>query len=161
MNAEDVLKYGHTFVLGAMAPFPAAEWQTPDVCGVWSTKDIIAHLASFEQMLIDVMHTFIDDRPTLCLDEYLNVGGQRFNEIEAGSRKNSTARAVWDEYQAGQAETMRLIKQIPVAKRREAGTLLWYGAEYDLEDYIAYTFYGHKREHMAQVNVFLDTVKRR
>jgi hypothetical protein len=161
MNAEDVLKYGHTFVLGAMQPFPAAEWQTPDVCGFWSTKDIIAHLASFEQMLIDVLHTFIDDRPTLCLDEYLKVGGQRFNEIEVGNRKDRTPQAVWDEYRAGQSETMRLINQIPVSKRREPGTLRWYGPEYDLEDYIAYTFYGHKREHMAQVNVFLDTLKRR
>ena len=47
------------------------------------------------------------------------------------------------------------------AKRREPGTLPWYGPEYDLEDFIAYTFYGHKREHMAQVNVFLDTLKLR
>ena len=59
------------------------------------------------------------------------------------------------------AQVMSLVAQIPPETLRRTGTLPWYGAEYDLEDYIAYTFYGHKREHMAQVNVFLDTLKRR
>jgi hypothetical protein len=39
------------------------------------------------------------------------------------------------------------------------GLLAWYGAEYDLEDVVAYSQYGHKREHGAQVNVYKDTVK--
>ena len=29
------------------------------------------------------------------------------------------------------------------------------------DDFIVYSFYGHKREHMAQVNVFKDTLKQR
>ncbi len=161
MNAADVLKYSHTFVLGTMTAFPEDEWETPNVCGAWSTKDIIGHLASFEHMLIDVLHTFIDDPPTPCLNEFLEVGNERFNDIEVGARNNTSPRAVWDEYQSAQAETMNIIARIALARRRELGTLPWYGAEYDLEDFIAYTYYGHKREHMAQVNVFLDSLKRR
>jgi hypothetical protein len=46
-------------------------------------------------------------------------------------------------------------------RRRQNGALPWYGAEYDLEDFIAYSFYGHKREHTAQINVFRDALARR
>ena len=39
---------------------------------------------------------------------------------------------------------------------RENGTLPWYGAEYSLDDFIVYTYYGHKREHAAQIAAFRD-----
>jgi hypothetical protein len=54
---------------------------------------------------------------------------------------------------------MDLIRQIPLETRRKSGLLPWYGAEYDLEDYITYAFYGHKREHCAQIAVYRDTLK--
>ncbi|MFO7664109.1 MAG: hypothetical protein R6X18_16150 [Chloroflexota bacterium] len=34
------------------------------------------------------------------------------------------------------------------------------GAEYDLEDFIAYSFYSHKREHCAQIAVFGNHIHR-
>ena len=40
--------------------------------------------------------------------------------------------------------------------RRQAGLIDWYGAEYDLEDFLIYSYYGHKREHSAQIEVFKD-----
>ena len=39
---------------------------------------------------------------------------------------------------------------------RQVGTLPWYGAEYALDDYLVYAFYGHKREHSGQISVFKD-----
>lgn len=41
---------------------------------------------------------------------------------------------------------------------RKVGALPCYGAEYDLEDFIVYSFYGHKREHCAQIAVYRDTL---
>jgi hypothetical protein len=52
MNALDVLKYGNLTVLRTIEGLPHSEWDTPDVCGVWSVKEIIAHLASFEDILV-------------------------------------------------------------------------------------------------------------
>ncbi len=40
------------------------------------------------------------------------------------------------------------------------GTLPWYGMEYALDDFIVYTFYGHKREHSAQIAAFGDLLRR-
>ena len=54
---------------------------------------------------------------------------------------------------------MDLIVRIPVETRHTNGVLPWYGAEYDLEDFIAYMYYGHKREHSAQIAVFKDKLE--
>ena len=75
MNAIDVLENGHQTVMQAIEGLEAERWEDSGVVGVWSTKDVIAHLA-------------------------------------------------------------------------------WYGDAYDLDDFIAYMYYGHKREHAAQIKLF-------
>ncbi len=156
MNADDILKYGHDFVLRNLKHFPEAEWETPNVCGWWSTKQIIAHLASFEHWLVDILNEQLGEAPGPTLKRMRELGGGGFNDVEVAERDGWTAQAVLDDYTGSAAENQGLIARIPVAERRRAGSLPWYGAEYDLEDFIVYTFYGHKREHTAQVNVFLD-----
>ncbi len=47
MHALDVLKYGNLTLPHAVRDLPEADWQTPNVCGYWSVREIIAHLASF------------------------------------------------------------------------------------------------------------------
>ncbi|MEP7200652.1 MAG: DinB family protein [Chloroflexota bacterium] len=154
MNAIDVLHYGHRTVLATVDGLADADWNAPNVCGVWSSKEIIAHLASFEVLLVDVLNTFLDDTPRPCLTRYLELGGQGFNDTEVPARRHLSPQAVLAEYTLACEQTQTLITRIPVAKRRETGTLPWYGNEYDLEDFIAYQYYGHKREHTAQINVF-------
>jgi hypothetical protein len=51
------------------------------------------------------------------------------------------------------------IQLIPQETMREAGTIPWYGDKFDLEDYVIYVGYGHKREHAAQFNVYKDSLK--
>jgi hypothetical protein len=63
---------------------------------------------------------------------------------------------VWSEYTATYRQTISLITQIPIARRRLNGLIAWYGLEYDLEDFIVYNFYGHKREHSSQIAVFRE-----
>jgi hypothetical protein len=158
MNAKDVLHYGHDFVLRNLADLPMAHWATENVCGWWSTKDILAHLTSFEDVLIEVLQGFLGGGPTPHLDALNNDHG-KFNDDEVAERKDRTAAEVFDEYQARQAETMALIARIPAEVIRQPGTLPWYGVEYSLDDFIVYQYYGHKREHTSQINVFKDLLK--
>ena len=53
---------------------------------------------------------------------------------------------------------MALAPLVSAEQFRAVGTLPWYGAEYSVDDYITYAIYGHKREHIAQVNVFRDRI---
>jgi uncharacterized damage-inducible protein DinB len=160
MNTLDVLRYGHQTLIDTLARVPQSDWAAPDVCGVWSVKDIVAHLASYELMLIDVLQGFVDpNQPTPTLETIARLGGpEAFNDHEVAQRQDHSPQAVYDEYLAAQVQTQALAAQISLEDQTRDGSLPWYGAEYDLQDYLVYTFYGHKREHSAQVAVFADTL---
>lgn len=155
MNAVDVLKYGHRTVLQTIDGLPESEWETGGVCGVWSVKDIMAHLASYELALVDLLKSFLGDGPTPYLDQYIEMGLE-FNDVQVALRKDKTIGEVVAEYNDAQAHVMSLVTQIPVETLRQPGTLPWYGMEYALDDFIVYSYYGHKREHSAQIAVFRD-----
>jgi hypothetical protein len=55
MNAADILKYGHLTALKAIDGLPDNAWEMGGACGIWSIKDIIAHLASYELVLVDIL----------------------------------------------------------------------------------------------------------
>jgi hypothetical protein len=155
MNAVDILKYGHQTLLQATDGFPEGDWETAGACGVWSVKDIIAHLASYEEVLVDILSTFIGKHDTPYLGRFIELGGQ-FNDTEVERRKRRTVREVLDEYNDAYAQVTSLAVQIRPELFRQAGTLPWYGMEYALDDVIVYMYYGHKREHSAQIAAFRD-----
>jgi hypothetical protein len=157
MNASDVLKYGHLTVLKSVEGLPETHWSTPGVCGYWSVKDILAHLASYEWVLVDILATYVGGGPTPRLEKY--TAGPGFNDDEVALRRDHGPAQIMDEYCQAQARTMTLIAQIPAETIRQPGTQPWYGLEYALDDLIAYMYYGHKREHTAQIAVFRDTLR--
>lgn len=159
MNAVDILKYGQLTVLQTIDGFPESAWETPGACGVWSVKNIIAHLASYEHVLVDVLTTFLGDGATTpYLARFTEPGGQ-FNDVEVGQRKERTVKEVLGELNDTHAQVMSLVAQIPAETLRRAGTLPWYGMDYALDDFIVYTNYGHKREHSAQIAAFRDRLR--
>src|SRR6266487_5955794 len=151
MNASDILKYGQGTVLQAIEGLPEPAWETPGACGIWSIKDIIAHLASYEHVLM----TFVRSSPTPYLSKFTEPGGN-FNDLEVAARKGKSVKEVLDEFNDTYAQVMSLVTRIPVETFRQAGTIPWYGIEYALDDYIVYAYYGHKREHSAQIAAFRD-----
>lgn len=159
MNLDDVLKYGHQTVMNSINGLDEADCQVAGVCGFWSVRDILAHLSSHELALLDVMNTFLGKAPTPTLDNYL-AQGYTFNDLEVDKRKGMGYAEILHEYESAQAQVRELAARIPLEQRRQAGTLPWYGAEYDLEDLVAYSNYGHKREHCAQIAVYRDTLSR-
>src|SRR5579859_4166217 len=111
MNATDILKYGQATALQAIEGFPESAWDTPGACGVWSVKDIIAHLASYEEVLVDVLSGFVEKHPTPSLDKFTALGGQ-FNDTEVERRRGRTVREVLDEFNDAHAQVMSLIANI-------------------------------------------------
>ena len=155
MNATDILKFGQPTVLSTIDGFPESAWETPGACGVWSVKDIIAHLASYEQVLVDILTSFTDGGPTPALNTYIELGGQ-FNDSEVSRRKEKTMQEVLAEFNNAHAQARSMIVRIPAEALRQNGTLPWYGMDYSLDDVIVYMYYGHKREHSAQIAAFRD-----
>lgn len=159
MNLEDVLKYGHNTVLKSIDGLDADAAVVEGVCGWWSTRHIMAHLASHELVLGDVLDQLLGaTNNTPHLANYLK-NGLAFNDLEVDARDGMSYADLVNEYNAASERARALAARVPVELRRKTGTLPWYGEEYDLEDLVAYSNYGHKREHCAQIAVYRDTLK--
>jgi hypothetical protein len=149
MHAVDILRYGHATVMGALDGLPGDAWEAPAVVGVWSARHVVAHLASFERVLTEVLASTLDPAaptPTLAL-----MGRPGFNDEQVAARGHLGAAETLAEYEALAAQSLGLARRVPAGEFSRAGALPWYGAEYDLDDFLVYTFYGHKREHAAQL----------
>lgn len=155
MNAVTVLHYGHMFVLHSIKDVPHSQWYTGGVCGWWSVKDIIAHLASFEHMLTDVLKSLEGESDTPVLQEWMRLGDD-FGDALVKRSEGKSSDVVLADYMDAFEESFHYAKQFPVEKYSQAGLLTWYGDEYDLDDFLVYSFYGHKREHGAQIAAFRD-----
>ena len=154
MNPQDVLKYGHLTLLGALGSFPAERREEPGAVGYWSVKNVVAHFASYELVLVEALENILAPCPTPLLEEF-KADGQAFNDRQVDLlRRDASFDQVLEEYTAAYARVESLAARIRPDRWRQNGILSWYGADYDLEDFIAYTFYGHKREHSGQIQVF-------
>lgn len=159
MNPFDVMRYGHLTVLGAIEGLLDEDWAEGGVCGVWSTRQIIAHLASYELLLEDVLRALVEDGESPRLEQYL-ASGEAFNDEEVAKRNARSVRETLEEYSSAYEAVAAIASRVPAGTWSEVGTLPWYGGEYSLDDWIVYQFYGHKREHTAQIAVFRDRIGR-
>ena len=155
MHAADVLRYGHRTLTGTLGTVPEEHWETAGVCGVWSVKNIVAHLASYEQVLVDLLAAHVAGRA----EAFVSPFDGSFNDDQVALRSDLDAAATLEEYQSAHARAAELAAQLPPEGFRRAGALPWYGQEYDLDDFLVYSFYGHKREHSAQIAAFADTLR--
>jgi hypothetical protein len=116
-------------------------------------------LSLCEYALAEIFQSILEtEQPTPILDNLrLNFAG--FRESEVQRRRNLAADAILAEYQAAYVQTIPLASQIPADLYHRLGVLPWYGADFDLDDFIVYTFYGHKRERAGQIATFRDRLK--
>jgi len=160
VNVQDVLYYGHGTVMQAVDGLPHEQWSEPRVVGYWSVTDVIGHLASFEMVLIELLGALPQGGPMPTIERFV-ANPQAFNDVEVDQKRAGQSPAdAWAEYLTSWERSMALLAQIPEGDRRVTGALPWYGEAYDLEDFLVYSFYGHKREHCAQIMVYRDTLDR-
>lgn len=157
MNAAEVLDNSHLMIIQAVDHLPELEWDIPNACGVWSVKDIIAHLTSYEHVLVDIFNTFLGHEPTAYIYKFIHNGAE-FNDEEVEKRKYALAFQVLDEYNDTQVEAVSLFAQIPAEKVAQPGTMPWYGPQRCLADVIN-IFYDHACEHCAQITAFRSRQK--
>jgi uncharacterized protein (TIGR03083 family) len=149
MDAIGMLDDSHTKILEAVDDLPEAQWDVPGACGDWSVKDIIAHLASYEHVLLDTINTFFGNEPTQkmirCFSNF-----SEFNKAEVGARRYATAQQVVNDYNETQVQTTSLLAQLPAEVIQQKGTLPWYSADSCLADFIGWLC-DHAFEHYAQI----------
>jgi uncharacterized damage-inducible protein DinB len=152
VNATELLDNSHLMVIQALDDLPETEWDIPNVCGEWSIKEIVAHLASYEHALVDALNTFRGAEPTPYIINLLQ-NGTAFNAQEVEKRRYDTAQHILDEYNDTQVQTTSMLAQIPAEKVSQVGTMPWYHKDRSLDDLIT-MLYNHTREHCMQITAF-------
>jgi hypothetical protein len=153
MNTLDILKYGHLTVLKSIEAIPDDKWDQSGVCGKWSSKEILIHLTTYEQLLEDVLKGVLGEPETPLLKEFL-TNHDNYNEIVIPKFKDKSFREILKDYVISNDGVMELSKKITKEVWQKNGTIPWYGENYCLNDFIVYQYYGHKREHTAQIDIF-------
>ena len=157
MHAGDVLRYGQQAFLSDVNSVPETQREMQGACGTWSVKDLVSHLGSYELVLVDVLRSLVNGGPTPHLDRFVQQGAD-FNDAEVDARRDRSFADVMTELGDAHEETLRLIAALRPEDLRRTGTIPWYGDEYAVDDLICYQYYGHKREHAAQIAMFRDHV---
>jgi hypothetical protein len=160
MNARDILTRGHQSVIKATDGLPHEDWETGGVCGVWSVRDVIAHLAGYEHVLADGLGLFAGTvTATPHLDEYRSQW-PAYNDDKVAERRSMGTAVVWAEYVDAHARAATALDRISADKLREVGTIPWYDPQGSIDDLVARLGFGHKREHAAQIAAYRDDIKR-
>lgn len=155
MNARDILFYGNRTLLESMGRVPPSERTTPGLIGWWSAREAMAHLTIFEAGLTEILESFLGGPPP-----HLMVGMEASkNDALVAQKQGMSFDDLLAEYNAHVERNLRLIEKIPSDKLRAVGMIPWYGDEYALDDFIVYTYYGHKREHAARFEAFGDMLE--
>lgn len=103
---------------------------------------------------IDGQH--MDEWKTTLERKLENVEG--FNDATVNEHHQNSASRIIQAYEDAHAEAADRLTRIPAEKLRQNGILASYGEAYDLEDFMVYPYYAHKREHCAQIAVYRDTL---
>jgi hypothetical protein len=160
MNALDIIKYGNKDIEEAIKDLNPSIIDIPGVTTHWSIKDAIAHLASYEHLLEDVLNFVVDPtRPRPFLD-HMSSSGATFNDDYVAEYKSKSFDEVVGDYKQTYLRVAEIASKISPEKFRETGTIPWYGLEYSLDDFIVYASYGHKREHAGEIKQFLKRTQK-
>ena len=122
MNQTELLDNSHLTVIQTLDNLPDEEWDVPGACGNWSIKEILAHLTSYERLLVEACNVVLGnkDKSTPYLAAFGN-SQDTFNDAEVAKRKYNTAQQVLDEYNDTQLEATSLLALIPAEALQKPG----------------------------------------
>ena len=104
MSVTETLDNSHLYAIQTLDDLNEVEWDMPNVVGEWSVKDVVAHLASYEHLLLEILQNF--------------TGQASDNVYITAFRKGRE-----DDYQDTQTQTPSLLSQVPAAMVEKEGTI--------------------------------------
>ncbi len=155
MNIIEALDTCHLNMLQVIDDLPETMWDVPGVCGSWSVKDLMAHLTSYELLLIDVLTTAQGQAPTPLLSRFL-AQQDTFNAEVVKQHAYDTAQQVQDAFHDAQITSTSLLARIPADLLLKPGVVPALGVERRIADFIT-IICQHTDEHRAQISAFRNS----
>ena len=153
MHATEILENSHLYVIQTVDDLPEPMWDLPGVSGERSAKDVLAHLISYELLLIDALNTIHGETPSPYILRWKS--SQADFALEAiNARRYHTAQQVTNEYQDVMLQSTALLAELSPEQIDQPGTLSWLSdgksSVADLIDIVT----SHVRQHCEEIIQF-------
>ena len=158
MSATETLDNSHLYAIQTLDDLNEVEWDIPNVVGDWSVKDIVAHLASYEHLLLEILQAFAGQASDKTYITARSQGQEQFNASQVEQRKYETAQHVMDEYQDTQTLTSSLLAQLPADVVTKPETVPSRDGMVSMEQLVE-NLAGHTRTHCDQIRAFRQREK--
>jgi hypothetical protein len=150
MQATEILENSHLFVIQAVDDLPEPMWDLPGVSGERTAKDVLAHLVSYELLLIDAFNTIHGEPPSPYLLRW-TASPEDFSSGAINARRYHTAQQVINEYQDVMLQSVAALAEIPAELIQKPGTLAWFSdGKASVADLIN-NVTGHVRQHCEEI----------
>ena len=94
----------------SIALVPQDDLDVPGVVGSWSVKDLIGHVATWDQEAVRALRRFLTDRDANVLTTWTDVDG--FNAREADRKKDATLAEHYNELEESHRELVELLSRL-------------------------------------------------
>jgi len=153
MSATEILDNSHLYVIQTLDDLNEVQWDIAGVVGDWSVKDTVAHLVSYEHLLLEILQAFMGQSSDKAYITAYRQGPEQFNTSQVEQRKYETAQHVMDEYQDVQTQTSSLLAQIPPDMLTKPETVPSRNGMVSMEQFIENQV-AHTRTHCDQIRAF-------
>ncbi len=154
INVVSLLNSSHIILLNTLDGMQTSEWEHPNICGSWSGRNVLAHLGSFELMMVELLKLGrVEDGEAGRLDQFV-LDRHGFNSAEIKHRHSWTLAAIYCEYEQAHEQVKQLATPIVLAGPTPHHGLRRYGSS--MAESLITLGYGHKLAHAAQIAAFRD-----
>ena len=129
----------------SIALVPQDDFDVPGVVGSWSVKDLIGHVATWDQEAVRALRRFLADRDANALTTWTDVDG--FNAREADRQRETTLPELYNELEESHLKLVELLSGLAEV---ELGLS-------EVETRIRVDSYEHYADHKGEILRWLGT----
>ena len=139
-----------------LAQLSVAEINQPGAVGVWSVKDVLAHIAYWEQYTTGILAAVArGEAPTLVADDET----ERRNASVIAQYYQRSLAAVISDWQQAREDLLEQLEYLSDQDLNDADRFPWNNGRTLLER-IAGDSYDHEQEHIDQIRAWMERDKR-
>jgi hypothetical protein len=138
-----------------VAQLSVAEINQPGAVGVWSVKDVLAHIAFWERYAVDTLHAIArGETPNLVADDET----ERNNASVVAQYYQRSLSAVISDWQQAREDLLDAIEDLEDEDLNDPDRFPWSEGR-SLLDRIAGNSFEHEQEHIEQIRAWMDERK--
>ena len=138
-----------------VAQLSVAEINQPGAVGVWSVKDVLAHIAFWERYAVNILQAAVHgETPMLSAEDET----ERKNASVVAQYYQRSLAAVISDWQQAREDLLEAIEDLADEDLNDPNRFSW-NAGRSLLDRIAANSFGHEQEHIEQIQAWMQGVE--